>query len=491
VGTPDDDTSSGDGSGFDADVTQLPASGRAAAERMLPWSARRGPFTPRQRLLRLMTVVAALAVTLTVILHGAGVSPAALVAHPTPTPTSAARVAPAGPDILGYGERVCLRDAAWSPDSSRIAVLVETPACTLSAYQPGAIRRYDVATQRTTASLPLDAPIFAALGVAPPPQPTPTLPPVTPTLPYDFGSTPQPWQTPTIFHQSAVWSRDGAELAISFLAILTFTPNEEDVPGLALISLDGSRERVLLGPRGGVGSGALTEWDLVSGTIAEVAAPAPVYTGYFGPQTLPPAFGYAWRPDGALVPRVAPSAQPGDPIGDPIGDPSFSIWQPGQIDVGASPTSAGVPSPPAYVFATRFTAWSPDGRYLMPNASAGALLEPAGQPKPTQQLLETLGTTQLLVATSLDPCLRGILATVPALQYQSSVDIAWRPDVLVLALSTSGDDLTIYECTTGRMIATASSQWPGDNAIGLSWSPNGVWLLLPNGALLAASQLGA
>ena len=477
LGDADDDTPRGEG-GFDADLSRLPTPVRAGAERMLPWSARRDPLSPRQRSLRAITILIALAAALIVILQSAGVSPFTPIALSTPTSASTANPVPAGADILGYGERVCLRDAAWSPDSRHIAVLVEAPTCALSTYQPGVVRLYDVTAQRTSAAFPLDAAIFAALGVAPPPLPTPTPSAATPT--------PSPWQTPTIFHQSVDWSRDGGTLAIAFLAIFSFAPNEVDVPGLVLLSSDGSREHVLLGPENGVPTGGQIEWDLSRGTIANVAQPNPISSGLSGPVTLPAGLGYAWRQDGVLAPlRLAPAQ-----ASNPVGDATFSIWQPGQIDVGASPVSATPASPPTYVFAARFAAWSPDGRYLISDASAAILLEPADQPPPTRQLLETLGIAQIQVDTSVGPCLESLLATVPTSQYQSSVDVAWRPDGLVLALSTTGSDLTIYECATGRKIASASSKWPSDDAIGLSWSPDGAWLLLPNGAVIPASQLG-
>ncbi len=478
-GEPDDRDTLGreEDAGFDASISDLPISGNDHLARLPLWSARRTAFTPRQRLLRLVTIVVAFALALTVISWSVGLPPFARVAPPAATSASPEPSMPAGPAILGYGEKVCLRDAAWSPDSRRIAVLVESPTCTLDVYQPGSVRLYDVSQQRTTVSFALDPAIFAALGVAPPPAATPTPSSAVPTA--------RPWQSPTIFHHSVVWSRDGSELAVAFLAILTFAPNEEDVSGVALLSSDGAHERVLLGPRGGSVTGGLIQWDLTSGVLANVAPSTSVSTGYFGPLGLPPALAYGWGQDDTLKPLNAKVQ-----LGDPIGDAAFSVWQPGQVYAITPPPESDIPSPPAYVFVTSFTAWSPDGRSLLSDASTAVRLSPAGVPLPTQQALQWMGIAQLPV-TPPQPCLQGAIDTMDASGPQSTIDVAWRSDSLVLALSTDGNSVAVYECTTGRKIASARSLWPSNNVIGLGWSPDGAWLLLPNGAILAASQLGS
>ena len=473
-----DETASEDrDEGFDAEISDLPASSSGAAPRF--WSARAGSLTPRQRLLRLLSAAGALVLALAAILLVTRPDLAAVLTLATPMPSTSAWTPV--PNLIASGKQACIRDASWSPDGQRIAILAETPDCARNVYQPGFVRLYEVEQQRTYAEYPVDGPIFAALGVAPPastPTPTPTS-----TLP-----TPLPWQTPTIFHYSVSWSHDFTELAVSFLAVLAFTPKEVDVPGLALISPNGAQERVLLGPRSSVETSTFKEWDLLGNQLADVSYP-PLHTSEFSALDLTPALGYAWGQGGTLVPQSSSSQH-----GDPIGDPAFAIWQPGEIVAVTPPPESDITSPPAYVFVTTLTAWSPDGRYIAAGASTAIRLSPAGHDTPTQQALSWLGITQLPVVAP-TPCLQSAIdaiATPSETFGQTSVEVAWQPHGGgVLAVSQEGDDLTLFDCATGRQIRQILSVTPNENYVSfaLRWSPDGQTIVLPSGALVTVGAL--
>jgi WD40 repeat protein len=171
-----------------------------------------------------------------------------------------------------------------------------------------------------------------------------------------------------------------------------------------------------------------------------------------------PAMSYSWSSSGLLVPgdsRAAP-ASPTTPIGDPDGDRSFTIWQPGRIQLHSFS-----PYPAAYTWLTSALAWSPDGRYLIESFHLYGLLHPTGEPSPSLRELKAMNLESAPIVGIRDPALQHLLTSLDTADWFD--DIAWSPNGRVLAASPYGlsattskgssvEPVTFYDCATGRTL---------------------------------------
>lgn len=379
----------------------------------------------------------------------------------TPTRPSFAYSPMRGPEQDGIA---CLVNAAWSPDGREIAVLGYGKYCSAfqSAPPPAQVNIYDATSHKLAEQIHVGAIISPALAR------------------YAPGAS----NSLTIIYEWVHWSPDGREMAVSFFVSET---SGVTLAGLLLLSERGQMQRILLRQVHPTDQ-LITypyyyEWDLRSGTIAIVYNEAndPVSaTSYINIQSSP---AYAWGANGVLEP-VSVSASNTGAVGNPDGSAMFTIWQPGSAVKYAQ--SIGSPSRliSGITWTTNFMSWSPDGRYLIDQAVTSARFVVPHQIPLSFSDLVALKLDQLATVNMRDKALANVLAALPATdQSQSSIAIAWRPDGRELA-TLNGGSITIYDCRTGRALASLIPHNKPVNLDGgdiFAWSPDGSRLLLSSG----------
>ena len=466
------------GKDFEVEVADVSRSGQVRTEQGL---------SPRQRFWRLTSAIGVVALVLLVLaLDVSGrLNPQQFL--PKPPPPLILR-----PQTQGMA---CLLDAAWSPQSTRIALLgsqydVACPDFS-QGRRAGLVTVYDAGSGKLLAALhPDDAVVSAIQSFAQRVAPTATPPSATQIA-------------PEIVYQHVLWSPDGKRLALTFsvdlnaIGLHLYLPDgePEDLSGVVLLDANGAHPRVLMQSEGAYEQFAF-EWDLQAG--ATLAAPAfPYPTNTFG--VLPPAVAYRWQPDGSLATdtllsvATPPPVPPLAPVGNPDGGSSFTIWQPGFVSGVAriGPNGLLTHLPGVYTLSAAFVAWSPDGRYLLDVIIPEGLLELPTTPPPTQDQLNAYGVAGVLFLPLRDAGLAQALRTVVPKNLASTA-LAWRPDGRALAVYAPENlfaphPLIIYDCATGRQLTSllppaVSETSRATSLIGqsilLRWSPDGSHFLL-------------
>jgi WD40 repeat protein len=185
-----------------------------------------------------------------------------------------------------------------------------------------------------------------------------------------------------------------------------------------------------------------------------------------------PAFSYRWQANGSLVPFVPLSGRPqqpvplGGPVGNPDGSTRFTIWQPGLTIFSAV---AGY-----YQWSTSFSAWSPDGRYLIDDISLQGFYKPPSSIIPDIQALVKLNIHHNRLLSHRNVAILELLKGSPF--------ISWRPDGRVLAAYFTRGVIVFYDSRTGQSLETltlpASQHLLAGSSAILRWSPDGSHLLL-------------
>ena len=488
-----------------------PASGAATARGPL---ARRPPARNFRRTRALLFVGAVLCVVI------AGVNLARLLvpsAPPHPRPST-----PSGPRVIyldsysggansGGG---CVRDVAWSPQGTYLALSGYTDNCPTafdlsgpSAVTYGAmVSIYDAASGVLVNQFHPDDVVMPAIQV--PAEVTAFL-----TNSGVRGSS-----AFVTNYQHIAWSPDGQRLAVTFGL---FLPNglAQDNPtgppawpgstvhGVMLADATGTTRQVFTDQAVSGRHGAV--WDVASG--------APVAQAQAVAGALPPALGYAWNGDGTLTPQTplnasaAPQAPALEPTGNPDGGASFTVWQAGGIDLRTTaPAPGGIVTvePGAFTWSSDFAAWSLDGRYLAAHVGIDlGRFAPADPPPPSAAGVAQLGLSQAPLLPVRDAALAALLAAMPrgfpdsATQAAQSLQVAWSPSGRALAARESipldaGDNaklqvyaVTVYDCASGKPLATLTPSTrfsPLGRAPApalLRWSPDGRHLLLADPTL--------
>jgi WD40-like Beta Propeller Repeat len=289
----------------------------------------------------------------------------------------------------------CTWDAAWSPDSKRIAVIGYQRTCggIYGTYAPGQVAVYDAHSGRLVKRLMPDAAIVHALR----------------------SGSPEVRGAPEILYESVLWSPDGKYLTLLFSIGV---PNESGphFEGVLLSDEQSGRMRVML-QRDTNASPTIVEWDLEHGKPAKtVPVPSPIEAPF---ADVPPAFAYRWGRDGTLLPQMAvtnaklPAKTPLDPVGNPAGGTSFTLWQSGQVLFDNRGKDGSIQRTGVLTWSTGFPAWSPDGRYLLNFIYVIGRLELPGQPRPSPQILASLQVGKAPLLAMRDMAFQRIVETMP------------------------------------------------------------------------------
>jgi len=350
----------------------------------------------------------------------------------------------------------CPSQAAWSPDSSYIAILGYTQSCAQDDYVPSQIDLYAASPVHRVAHWQPNEVILRTL-LHPPDIP--------PRLDFQLARKPGPGYprgystVPPVRYLQMLWSPDGKRLALIFDAPTRARTYE----GVFLADVNGGHARVLLYPEPwqiDPGQWAPLQWNLQTGSAVELKTPAPALT-------------YTWNAHDTLVP-LAPATPASKspyaaiPPGNPAGDRTFSIWQPGRPIVLSL-----MHTPGAYLWSSSFASWSPDGRFLITNFTVAGLMEPPGRAFPTPSALKTLGVKGVARVSVHDRAL------IPAASIARTV--AWNPTGTLLAVYDLSGFVDLYDCQTGqhlRLLKPAVVQPLSGSTAHLLWSPDGRFLLL-------------
>jgi hypothetical protein len=219
------------------------------------------------------------------------------------------------------------------------------------------------------------------------------------------------------------------------------------------------------------------------------------------PVNITPALAYAWQEGGVLapVPGTQLTHQSGPPqaaalIGDPDGGEAFSPWQPGVLTALGQANQGQAMPVDIYTWSSMFSAWSPDGRYLVDTVAFAARLQPSELPVPSRQILMLQQEEALPLAPIHDSALRQVLMEMfqTHLGASSSASLAWRDDGRILAVfGADGINIDFFDTATGHLLASLKnpgSTYAVDNGI-LGWSPDGNWLLLSSGEIMRVQSI--
>ena len=466
---------------FEAEVSDLrPAHAVPPHPLNLNWRLSR-----RQRLWRLSSACVALLVVAAVLFNAFHIGPfgrqsTLSVRQPVQRALSASQVGV-----------TCYTDAAWSPDSTRLALLGYQSSCVASDHFSGFASVYEPATRQYNMWLLPDGDLLRAIagstrGALPSPQPS-----VSSSASAQANQASRT-KVPTVYYQHIMWSPDGRMLALTFSVYAL----SQDTPpallrydGVIVAQPNGTISQILLRPQQ-LTAPVSTQWDLTQRRALQTPPIPPYYSSpaFVWDATRPPALAYHWNGDAFAADTPlrsdAPLASSRGGIGNPAGGARWNIWQPGVVDIPARASSI-------LTWNTSFAVWSPDGRYLIDAVGlaarlGGAPLSPADQAVLAAQQLDgvpLLGmrdaalqqVTRAMPRDSTDPDARQIV-------------VAWRPDGHVLAAyglapnGPTGIFVALYDTTTGHKLAsllpTANIGPTLSTTTILRWSPDGTHLLL-------------
>lgn len=362
------------------------------------------------------------------------------------------------PRVHGQDGIVCLLDAQWSPRGDAIAVLGYEDTCPTDHDAPGVLNVYNARTGKLTAQWQLDDTILTIMGA--------------PTINGQGLSTHGVLATSSFqttitgsantgnrrllpfSYRHVMWSPDGQRLALSFIVYM----QQQPFFGMLVMNVNGHFSHVIFQPPN-LDQRTPIEWDIMTGQA-------------LGFTPVPAAISYRWQADGSLVPLAPLSNRPQQPIplmgpvGNPDGSVLFTIWQPGSTTFT---TIAGY-----YGWSTSFSAWSPDGRYLIDDIILQGFYKPPSSIIPDIRALAKLKLRHNRLLSS---------RNVAALELlQGSPQLSWRPDGRVLATYFTRGMIVFYDSHTGQSLEAltlpASQHLLTGSLALLRWSPDGTHLLL-------------
>ena len=370
---------------------------------------------------------------------------------PTSTASTSLRVNPASDGLF------CPTQVAWSPDSTRIAVVGNAVNCTgaASGRTPGLILIYSAASGKLIERLQPDGAVLAL-----------------PTIAQQVAANSAAGGLiSTLTYQSLTWTPDSQALLMVFDLELLPNPNAccTTVYGLQRLGVvDSSLTRTWIDTSGS-SFAPFERWDLVAG-VADV------------PPTPARATEYQWNAGSAL----AAAGPVGEPVGMPDGGQTFTVWQPGQLLFGTKSdkaTGSTTVIPEDIAWLSNISPVSPDGRYFYPNMTGfGSVVPPStqllGGPKlqPHDQALTALARKMMLT---------------PSPSQNTTILVSWRPDGRYLAEfapdatnpNPAAFTTSVYGTVNGKLAKELRPDFTGlsrdtSGSLALLWSPDGSRLLL-------------
>ena len=357
--------------------------------------------------------------------------------------------------LRGQDGIACLLDAQWSPRGDAIAVLGYAYTCPTNHNAPGVLNVYNARTGKLTAQWQLDDTILNIIGA--------------PTINGQGQSTHGVLATSSLHNASSaksgsksilpfsfghvMWSPDERRFALSFVLYM-----QQPFSGILIMNVNG-RFSHLIFQSSGTHQQAASEWNIATGQA-------------LGFISIPPAIAYHWQANGSLVPFLHSSARPPQPVpltgpvGNPDGDPIFTVWQPA--------ITAFTPIAGYYGWSTSFSAWSPDGRYLIDDINLQGFYKPPASIVPNIQALAKLKVGHNRLLSPRKVALYELLEGFPL--------VSWRPDGRMLATYFARGQVIFYNTRTGQSLQTLKLP-PGQHLLSgtlalLRWSPDGSHLLL-------------
>lgn len=415
---------------------------------------------------RWRTVVASIAVLL-VIAVAAGAGVREWLALRTPPPPTVVRI-----DTLN-GVLTCgAQSAAWSPDSTLLAVEGMSGCGQSDGNQVNLIILYDARTGKVTQTLHPDSLVYGDQVVMN------AVDAARQALGYTGGST---TAFDSLWYSPVTWAPDGRSMLLTF-SVSVPPPGSGvgvNVNGLMQLGMTpASQTRLWLDKVKYQQNGFVERWDVTKGTSALIPQPKP-------------ATAYRWQSDGTLAPVTA-----GVSVGTPDGGSTFSIWQPGSLSYFtpmSAPSSSTVISPDQHriVWSANVYPLSPDGRYFYRYFPDMSIVTP---PSTGASVPYVKPHDQALLAQA-----QRMTQTAPSQDVVEYV-LAWRPDGRRMA-SLEFDQaigpgatsvprsyiVSIYDTATGKVIGHVTvavkkpDQPQSTSPLFLSWSPDGKRLMLSGG----------
>ncbi len=346
---------------------------------------------------------------------------------PTPVNISPSLVIPLAQ--MGFS---CVTSEAWSPDSTSIALLGYSTGCEYdSDNSVGLATIQDAHTGQRLVQLYPDTLIKKTF----------------------YTRFPAIHDGLLLFYESASWSPDKIHLALLFDIHTKSQVSGAQFSGVMLFDSKHKSTRVLLqqdesGPSYQVSASSYTEWDIMHDNLV----PTPILENddrfVFNP-SIPVAEAYAWNNNGELVPQTHVSSH-STAVGNTNGSPSFTVWQPGGVELVKQDQSGGITfAPGIFVWEVEFITWSPDGRYLINGAFLAARLNPPGHPQPDWKTLVAFHMENLPVLPVRDA------AFLSALHLLSAQTVG-SPDSMIVSWSPNGQfmDMTTYEFSKKNLYST-------------------------------------
>ncbi len=338
---------------------------------------------------------------------------------------------------LAANNLFCPSYAAWSPNGQQVAVLAQVGKCDnpyAGIITHNAVAIFDTHGQLVRQLNP-DLSLSDSITYTDEAQATATatgIPQTIQVYPAYLG---------------LLWSSDGKHLALPFY--MNYGENGESSSleyGVTLLPLDGSSQT------------SFSYSPFYGHDYFDLQAKRPIQHNSSDWRI---ALGYQWNDDGKLVATPVPSASA--PIGNPSGGQAFTAWQPGTVSLDRKMT--------ALSFDAVVTAWSPNGRYLMPLVGFGGELD-------VNAISYTQGSDGEF---HLAPRDKGLMAAAvrlknPADPYAAQMSVAWRadgkliaatdPNLLIDQVVANGNtmdipdasrSISIFDCATGTRLLTLKS----------------------------------
>ena len=354
----------------------------------------------------------------------------------------------------------CVTSEAWSPDSTSIALLGYTTGCEYDSDNAvGLATIQDARTGQRLVQLHPDALIEKAF----------------------YTQFPAIHDGLLMYYEDASWSPDKIHLALLFDIHTKSQIGGAQFSGVLLFDSKHKSTRVLLqqdesGPSYQVSDSSYMEWDILRDDLV----PTPILENddrFVFSSSIPVAEDYAWNNNGELVPQTHVTSR-STTIGSTNGSPSFTVWQPGDIELVKQDQSGGLTfAPGIFVWQVNFLTWSPNGRYLVNGAYLAARLEPPGHPRPDQKTLVAFHMENLPVLPVRDAALLSVL------QLLSSTQTAGTPYNMIVSWSPNGQlmGMTTYEFSKKNLYSTkrgypvATLQAPQTNTADVQSSHEGYY----------------